>query len=475
MAFSGIGLFGHFCMKNFLAFRGISALVSAIASALCVLSAALAQTGGAIIPAGTPTANAPAAPPPPPSSVARTLYESQKEKLLQIRVLVSGAESQSSAGSGFNVSTDGLIVTNYHVISQLIWEPERYRAEFVRTDNTRGAVSVVAIDVQHDLAVVRVGTPTPPNGWGIVTLAPDDSLTQGDRVYSLGNPLDLGFAISEGTYNGRPERSLYPNLLFTGAMNPGVSGGPAMDDRGRVVGVNVAGFGRAAELTNFQVPVKFVREIIKIAQSRKDVPNEQLRADMRTQLIAHQAVMLNALHAGAWKTEPLGKYRIPVIPDKLARCWGEASEAEKKNYRYETARCDLGSALYIDRSMRIGSVSTQHEYSTSSTLSAYRFSQLRKKSMENESQLYAAHNKSRTAARCTEDYIATPTAKFRAVVCARAYRKFEGLYDINTLVVSLDNNHDGLESTLTLNGVDYTRGLQESRRFIEAISRSAEK
>ena len=409
------------------------------------------------------------APPPPPSSIARTLYEAQKDSLVQIRVLLSGAESQSSAGSGFFVTADGLIVTNYHVVSQLVWEPERFRAEFVRTDNVRGAVSVVAIDVQHDLAVVRVASAE--KKWSVVTLAPDDSLTQGDRVFSMGNPLDLGFAISEGTYNGRPERSLYPNLLFTGAMNSGVSGGPAIDAQGRVVGVNVAGYGRSAELTNFQVPVKFVREILAKAQGRTNVTNAMLRADMRTQLVGHQNVMLDALHKGEWKTEPLGAYQIPVIPNTLARCWGETSEAEKKNYRFETARCSLNSALYLDRNMRMGTVNTTHEYSTT-PLGAMRFSSLRKKSMANERHIYASHGKDRTASRCSEDFVRSASHNSRVVVCTRAYRKFEGLYDIYTLVMSLDAGREGLESSLSLNGVDYERGLTESRRFIEKITRT---
>ncbi len=411
-----------------------------------------------------------AAPPAPPSSIARTLYEAQKDKLVQIRVLLSGAESQSSAGSGFFVTADGLIVTNYHVASQLVLEPERFRAEFVRTDGTRGAVSVVAIDVQHDLAIMRVAGEA--KNWSVVTLAPDDSLTQGDRVFSMGNPLDLGFAISEGTYNGRPERSLYPNLLFTGAMNSGVSGGPAIDAQGRVVGVNVAGYGRSAELTNFQVPVKFVRELLARAAGRTNVTNAMLRADMRTQLVAHQNVMLDALHKGQWKTEPLGAYQIPVIPNTLARCWGETSEADKKNYRFETARCSLGSALYLDRNMRMGTVNTTHEYSTT-PLGAMRFSSLRKKSFANERHIYASHGKDRTASRCSEDFVKTASHNSRVVVCTRAYRKFEGLYDVYTLVMSLDANREGLESSLQMSGVDYERGLMESRRFVESITRTA--
>jgi serine protease Do len=420
---------------------------------------------------GQAPTKAAAQPPEPPSSGARRVYEANKDKLMQIRVLVAGAQSQSSAGSGFFVTPEGLAITNYHVISQLIWEPERYRAEYVLTNQARGNVSVVAIDVQHDLAVVRLEGKPATGAWPVLSFAPDDSLQQGDRVFSLGNPLDLGFAIAEGTYNGLPERSLYPQLLFTGAMNPGVSGGPAIDEAGRVVGVNVAGYGRSAELTNFQVPVKFARELLARAQGRPSATLTQLRADLRGQLMIHQNVMMDAMHAGQWSTEPLGPYRIPVIPNTLARCWGEASDAAKKNYRFESSRCDLSSALYLQGNLRTGSVSLQHEVSSSSTLSALRFANMRSKSMSNESHLYSPHNRHRTAARCTEDFVTNGTMPFRAVVCIRGYRKLEGLFDISTMVVTMDAEREGLESVLTLSGVELRRGLRESKKFIEAITR----
>ena len=57
-------------------------------------------------------------------------------------------------------------------------------------------------------------------------------MSQGERIYSLGNPLDVGFAVIEGTYNGLVERSFYPTIFFAGSLNPGVSGGPTLDQQG---------------------------------------------------------------------------------------------------------------------------------------------------------------------------------------------------------------------------------------------------
>ena len=81
----------------------------------------------------------------------------------------------------------------------------------------------------------------------------DQPLAQGERIYSLGNPLDVGFAVIEGTYNGLVERSFYPTIFFAGSLNPGVSGGPTLDGQGAVIGVNVAAR-RDGEQVSFLVP-----------------------------------------------------------------------------------------------------------------------------------------------------------------------------------------------------------------------------
>jgi serine protease Do len=399
--------------------------------------------------------------------------------LVQVRVLVADSQSQASAGSAFAVTPEGLFITNYHVVAQLVNEPDRYRAEYARTDGVRGKLSIVAIDVQHDLAVVQAAREAAAGPWPVVSLAPDDSLQQGDRVFSLGNPLDLGFAIAEGTFNGRPERSLYPHLLFTGAMNPGVSGGPAMDDQGRVVGVNVAGYGRAAELTNFQVPVRFARELLARAKQRvirgTPVTPQELREQRQAQLLAHQAVMLDGLtNKQPWRTQALGGYQVPVIPDTLARCWGDVSKAEQRSMRLESTRCELQSGLYIGDSPRMGSAKTQHEVMTSDRLGVLRVASLRSKSLGNERFGLRSQSRHRTAFRCGEDFVRHADVDFRVVTCLSAYRKHEGLYDLITVATTL-GDRGGLESVLKLSGVDHARGLQEAQRFVQAIRRDAVK
>src|ERR1700719_5020812 len=88
------------------------------------------------------------------SSTAETIYAAAPPRLLQIRTLVADAGRQTSIGSGFLVSPDGLAITNYHVVSQVALEPKTYRLEYAAADGTRGEGRVPAIGLPHDLAGV---------------------------------------------------------------------------------------------------------------------------------------------------------------------------------------------------------------------------------------------------------------------------------------------------------------------------------
>ena len=148
-----------------------------------------------------------------PASMAEQLYAAARPKLLQIRTLVATAGRKSSLGSGFLVSGDGLAITNYHVVSQFALEPATYRLEYATVDGARGKLKLLAVDLANDLAVVRLERHGAPF-FQFNSRATGGGLPKGERLYSMGNPLDLGFTIVEGTYNGLVERSYNERLHF---------------------------------------------------------------------------------------------------------------------------------------------------------------------------------------------------------------------------------------------------------------------
>jgi putative serine protease PepD len=149
----------------------------------------------------------------------------------------SSTEKVNSLGSGFVIDRQGDIVTNDHVVAGA----SGIRVGFSGTSTY--PATVVGADPSSDLAVVRVKAPAS----ALHPLMFDDSsqLTPGDPVYAIGNPFGLDRTMTAGitSATGRdisaPDGLTIPNAIQTDApINHGNSGGPLLDSRGGVVGVN---------------------------------------------------------------------------------------------------------------------------------------------------------------------------------------------------------------------------------------------
>lgn len=402
---------------------------------------------------------------PTPSSSAQKIYSAAKDDLLQIRMLLKSGRSQSSVGSGFLIGTSDLVVTNYHVVSQMAIDPDIYVGEWVDTNGKSGTVELLAVDVLHDLAVLRVNR----KGTGFFNMPSKAlELKQGQYLYSLGNPLDLGFAISEGSYNGIIARSFYDQILFTGPINSGMSGGPAVTVDGTVAGVNVAKR-RDGELVSFLVPVKYAQELLAKVATQKSPPKD-FNPLIGKQLLAHQKSMIDRLLETPLAIKTMGPFNVPVRESEQVRCWGDSNVKEEASYAADTIACRMESTIFVSDTQQTGHVWMSHQYVRSDKLDQVRFANLVSNLFQADD-LGSRKHLRLTAPSCTEKFVKTRTLPLRAVMCVRAYRKFAGLYNFTLLTASTDDAHANLQSRLDLSGVSYENGLRTSRAFIEALGR----
>jgi hypothetical protein len=404
---------------------------------------------------------------PTPSSTAQKLYSAAKADLLQVRSLLKTGRTQSSVGSGFLVGTSNLVLTNYHVVSQFALDPDTYTGEWVDTAGQRGNIELLAVDVLHDLAVVRVNR----YGTGYFKLGDKPvTLTQGQYLYSLGNPLDLGFAISEGSFNGVIARSFYEQLMFTGPINAGMSGGPSVTVDGAVAGINVSKR-LDGELVSFLVPARYAQELLKKVDPEAKPPKD-FTAVVAQQLLVHQKAMIDQLLAKPLTAKAMGPYSVPVRESEQMRCWGRSNDRD--SFQVEVTNCQMESSLFVSGSLQTGQVQIQHQYMKSTGLDEVRFAVLSSNSFKNES--FGSHKDKRlTGPMCTEQFVKNSTLPMRAVMCVRAYRKFDGLYDFALLTSSTDEGKMNLQSRLDARGVSYENGLRASRVFLESLAREGKK
>ncbi|MBX3411194.1 MAG: trypsin-like peptidase domain-containing protein [Pirellulales bacterium] len=160
-------------------------------------------------------------------------------------------------GSGVIVDDAGYILTNYHVIAR------SSRVDVKLSDGrTVQNVQIVGVDPPTDLAVLKIEARA-------LTAAPwgkSEDLEVGDWVVAIGSPYGLQRSVTAGIVSAKRRRNVgiggYQEFLQTdAAVNPGNSGGPLVDLRGQVVGINTAILGQSFQGISFAIPSELARDI----------------------------------------------------------------------------------------------------------------------------------------------------------------------------------------------------------------------
>ncbi len=171
---------------------------------------------------------------------------------------VVNVRARRGGGSGVVITPDGYVLTNAHVVG------DARVVELAQRDGLEFSADVIGADQSTDLAVVRARA----SGLEAATLGDSDALRVGQLVIAIGNPLGLQSTVTHGVVSalGRSLRAqngrLIENVIQTDApLNPGNSGGPLVDVRGDVVGINTAIIPTAQGIC-FAIPSATARQVV---------------------------------------------------------------------------------------------------------------------------------------------------------------------------------------------------------------------
>lgn len=425
----------------------------------CVLAAAsmacAAVTSYAQAPVAVP--NQPVTP--ATSEGAGNILARVRPAVIQIKGFFGSNTAQAFHGTGFAVAAEGVFMTNYHVVAQKVQYPDKYRLEYRTADGKTGRITVLSIDVRHDLAVVRAAghAPAPLKLEPVVPV-------KGDRAYSIGFPLDVGLTITEGVSNGRVEDSFDPRIHYSGAINGGMSGGPALNAAGAVIGVNVSGY-IFTQLVAFLVPAEHAQALL--VRALKEKPSAGgLRKDVLAQLRAHAADLLGALD-GAMPTQVTAGYALPAKLAPFIDCAAAGDPAPDQPVHFVRIGCSAKAGLYVQQGLYGGNLKYSHFVLSTSKLDAWRFA----RQLSERALATGEHGSRRHVGpfACESRIVGLKGFDAGVLVCVRGYRRLEGLYDFTVRVSSLNGSKRGFASHLDMFGLEFEPGMRFIKRYIEAM------
>jgi serine protease Do len=175
-------------------------------------------------------------------------------------------------GSGFIISADGYILTNAHVVAQSDEVVVRL------ADSRQFKGKIVGVDTRTDVALLKVTA----TGLPTVTLGNSENLKVGEWVAAIGSPFGFVNTITAGIVSAKgrslPDESFVPFIQTDVAVNPGNSGGPLLNLRGEVVGINSAIYSRTGGYmgVSFAIPIEVALDVSRQLQQTGKVTRGRL-------------------------------------------------------------------------------------------------------------------------------------------------------------------------------------------------------
>lgn len=403
----------------------------------------------------------------PMTDAAERMYQDHGAAVYQVQVIDRASGKKAAIGSGFQIDADGLMATNYHVVSDMINRPANNRLEYLHEDGTRGVLTLVGVDVVNDLALLRMDKAGP----AFVSLG-TSNLRKGTRVFALGNPHDIGFTIVEGIHNGMASDTFHDKIHFSGAINQGMSGGPALSADGRVVGINVMTGGNQI---GFLVPVEALAALVQKYNGNAEADDFLARAhaDIEAQLDASQSTIIKAMldPAHKWDSMTFGPLSLPGRLHPALKCWGAPAHEDKDPYTHFWSTCYNEDSLFLSDTFETGVYFYRYDLVTPSpemwTARFYSFYE----------GLYSSSLESSNAAegdvsnfKCHDGFVDQAGHRFKTSYCVRQYVKYPTLFDAHLYMAMVDAPRTGVVITVNALGVTRDNAQAFMSRFVSEIA-----
>jgi hypothetical protein len=186
-----------------------------------------------------------------------TLYKQTSPAVVVIEAL-GGDGKVVKTGSGLLVTTDGKLLTNYHVIAH-----SKQATVRLANGDAYDIVEVIALDKRKDIAFLKI----PAVDLPFVKLGRSNAVEIGNTIYSIGSPLGLQNTLSQGLVSGIRDMDGYRLFQISAPISHGSSGGPVFNAAGEVIGIAVLTIDAGQNL-NFAIPIDYARGMLSMSQTQ---------------------------------------------------------------------------------------------------------------------------------------------------------------------------------------------------------------
>jgi serine protease Do len=380
------------------------------------------------------------------------LYSQTKPYVFKVKTSQNANSSKASYGTGFVVDKDGLLITNYHVISTIIQDKfNRYKIFVVDKENSFEA-KVIDFSVINDLALIKINRKF-KDSMKLERELPK----RGEKIFSIGLPKDLNMSIVEGTFNGELKRGLYERFLMSTPVNSGMSGGPSVDNNGNVIGINVSIL-RDSENISFSVPSEKALELLNYfhkngaALKRKDYDRH-----IEKQLKNIEKSLLKSMKTNLSKSKVVGGFEI-AAPSKDVKCWTANDKSRKNTFKFYKQSCRLKSSAFIQRRLYSGTYKLSYTALHNIKRNKLQFSSIIKSYLNSNSLKPNDHNlqtfrEELTKYSCDEDiWVNDNNISFKVTYCLSTYLRYKNIYRLFFKAATINNKNKGLVVKLSADG-----------------------
>lgn len=348
-----------------------------------------------------------------------------------------------SYGSGFFVTKSGLLVTNYHVADQLFYDHFQNKdiGKYCFEDHKgqRFGAELIAGDPYRDLALLQS---TYQSDY-VFDVMSEPQLARGDDIWAVGNPEGLGQSITKGEYNGVREQGLMRLLNYTAPVNSGMSGGPVVDSKYKIVGVNASVF-RWAENLSFGIPRESLIDFV--SPYLKGESKTTLKQSIEKSLLLGSRKILEVVKTSI-ASNSIAKYGLKILGEnKSFECHFRTEPEENTKFHESSLRCSHWSGTQLESHLEVGRFHYEGYLFQEKNLKLFKIkSVLNNKIAQNVEPLLQIHRRDRrpTAGkpRCEMKTFADKIGRlYKLVRCYQPYLIVDGVGDFSLNISAVNES-----------------------------------